>query len=110
LARGVVDREPGFADPEKLAEALGIPIRLVSLAAAQGGLEAVLLPDFDTRFVILCDPWVEGRDTQRVAFRIAHELAHTLFYDWDQRPPCRLRVSTRAEEDFCDEFAGALTG
>jgi hypothetical protein len=45
----------------------------------------------------------------RQRFSIAHELGHTFFYDRSLEPPARLlRIGGKAEERFCDEFAGEL--
>jgi hypothetical protein len=69
-----------------------------------------LIPDRERVFVIICDPWFPPGNEMRIPFRIAHELAHTLFYDWDERPPPMMGSagSSRAAEAFCDEFAQAL--
>jgi hypothetical protein len=93
-----------------LAEALDIPVRFERLGAADGGIEALLMPDREHRFVITCDPWVPLSNGKRIAFRVAHELAHTLFYDWTLLPPRMVRraISTPALEAFCDQFAGSF--
>ncbi len=107
-AAGVVLRS-GQRDPERLAEALGIVVRFCTLRAELGGLEAALVPDFARPFEILCDPWTAtGEDHQQIKFRVAHELAHTFFYDWTAQPPRQLRSPSAAEEAYCDAFAGAL--
>jgi Zn-dependent peptidase ImmA (M78 family) len=63
------------------------------------------VPDFGSPFEIFCDTWVRDGDESRIAFRIAHELGHTLFYDWGQSPPKQLIPTSSAEEQFCDQFA-----
>jgi hypothetical protein len=110
LARQVAASQEAAWDPIVIVRALGIPVHLETLEAAEGNTEAMLLPDIDHRFVIICDPWVPPGDDERVRFRIAHELAHTLFYDWDHQYP-RMTGSSGTSpsgELFCDQFAGAL--
>lgn len=108
-ARTVVGKA-GHSDPSRLAHDLGIAVRFCTLEAAAGGLEAALIPDFAQPFEILCDPWVPtgARWDQTTDRRIAHELAHTLFYDWGMTPPRHLRLASREEEAFCDTFAETL--
>lgn len=110
LARRVLDHDHRLSDPRRLAEDLGIPVRYNDLAAERGGLEAALLPNVRHRFVIVCDTWVSPHEPERIPFRIAHELAHTFFYDWEHTPPKRVAPASAAQEAFCDEFASALIG
>jgi hypothetical protein len=59
--------------------------------------------------------------TSRARYTLAHEIAHTFFYDVNKTPPRRLtpydrgrsapeeiRSATRLEERFCDAFAAEL--
>lgn len=80
-------------------------------------VEAVLIPTTDGRFRIGVDarPAADAQDLlrgepkrTRVAFRISHEIGHTLFYG-RQGSTQRRVVPWRAEEEaFCDEFASHL--
>jgi hypothetical protein len=91
-----------------------------TLSAAGGQQEALLIPLDDNRFGICVDPtprggWSKIRpalrpevERHRHRFRVAHELAHTLFYDRSGTRPRRLRPGSSEEESFCDEFARAL--
>jgi hypothetical protein len=106
VARLVSDA--GHQDPRRFAAALGIAIRFCQLEAEEGGLEAALVPDLDRPFEILCDAWTPADDGSVVDLRIAHELGHTLFYDWDSQPPVHLTRDYHAEEAFCDRFALAM--
>jgi hypothetical protein len=108
LARFVASQQPALSRADELALILGIPIHYEPLEAESGGLEALLVPSSQTRFMIICDPWTLEASPERCSFRIAHEIAHTLFYDWTQSPPRRSRPSSNAEEWFCDAFADSL--
>ncbi|MCR9095059.1 MAG: ImmA/IrrE family metallo-endopeptidase [bacterium] len=44
----------------------------------------------------------------RLRFSIAHELGHTFFFKRTPHGAKRVRARSRAEERFCDEFAGEL--
>ncbi|HSO96898.1 MAG TPA: hypothetical protein VLV81_12760 [Acidimicrobiia bacterium] len=111
LAESVRRESPGRAcDPVALAAQLDIRVSFKALSAERGGLEAALVPDVDGPFEIICDPWVDPHNEQGLSFRIAHELAHTLFYDWSLTPPRRLVTDSVKEEEFCDDFACRLLG
>jgi hypothetical protein len=92
-----------------------------SLGGRRGALEATLTPSTRGGFTIRVDSeprggWSEGNALRRSAvarrrrsFRIAHELAHTLYYDRDAcAQPRRVTPWCPAEEQFCDDFARAL--
>jgi IrrE N-terminal-like domain len=95
-------------------------ISQATLSAAAGQQEALLIPLDDDRFGISVDPTPRGgwagvrRELRpelrrhRYRFRVAHEIAHTLFYDRGGVRPRRLLPGSAEEEQFCDEFARAL--
>lgn len=95
----------------------GVRISRRRLAAAGGGDEAMLLAR-PGGFHILVDSEPRGgwpdsghsTDTERhrFRFRVAHELAHTVFYDrrWDT--PRRRLGNSELQEAFADAFARAL--
>jgi hypothetical protein len=116
--------EPGHCrqtDVAALAAAAGVEIRETDLASVAGGSEALLIPLPRNGFRIAVDPTPRGgwdnRDSssrrdvrrQRIRFRVAHELGHTLFY---QRTPGELpwrnHGRSELEEAFCDRFARGL--
>ncbi len=112
----------GAVNVGRVAERLGCKVEDARLGGERGGIEAMLLPDRDSDlFTVRVDPtphrgWSDVPADLRTEiahrrrrFRVAHELAHTLFYD--RRPgraPERAAAVTEAEEQFCDEFARAL--
>lgn len=86
------------------------------LTAASGGDEAMLLVR-PGGFDILVDPepkggWQDDRTTDterhRFRFRVAHELAHTVFYDRRWETPRRRLGDSERQEAFADAFARAL--
>jgi hypothetical protein len=102
---------------------LGFEVKVARLYPERGGVEAMLVPQPAGRFRIVVDPtpkrgWGGLSQNLRVAvarhrirFRIAHELAHTLFYRGvgSGSEPGRIeQVGTLAEELFADRFAAAL--
>lgn len=104
---------PVSADPATLVAGMGWTLRWERMDAARGGMDALLVPSADGFHVFLDpDPAPPGvRNTYRgaahFAFRAAHEIAHSFFYDGG-RPARRLVPRTGAEERFCDRFASAL--
>jgi hypothetical protein len=106
--------------PDLLAMA-GFKIRVGKLGGDRGGTEGLLIPRDDGCFTVSVDPMPQGgwgstserlrRETgaHRTRFRIAHELAHSFFYDRSPTRPARATAVGRpSEEAFCDEFARAL--
>ncbi len=94
--------------------ALGWGTRRATLDAANGGLQALLLPRLTGGFTVVIDP--DRTPAQHLAdvdpdvlwqWRTAHEYAHTFFYT-QQPVPGRALPMTRAEEEFCDAFANVL--
>jgi hypothetical protein len=76
--------------------------------------EAMLVPRISGGFEIfvdsgLSDPHAPERvRRQRRRFRVAHEIAHSFFYDRSSTPAKRLLSGSEQEEQFCDAFASAL--
>lgn len=94
----------------------GWQVRTLALDALAGGNQALMAPT-SSGYAFVVDPHPtpeQSRKLLRVApkeararvidWRLAHELAHTLFYRKDRR---RSRVFDAAEETFCDAFADA---
>jgi hypothetical protein len=54
------------------------------------------------------DGVVRAAHRRRYRFRIAHEIAHSFFYDRRTSPPLRTRPPSSSEEGFCDAFAASL--
>jgi hypothetical protein len=112
------------ADPirdfRRIARAGRFHISQETLSAADGQEEALLVPLDGDRFAICVDPTPPGgwshvrpalrRDVRRhrYRFRVAHEIAHTFFYDRTAGRPRRRLDGSQDEELFCDEFARAL--
>jgi hypothetical protein len=108
-------------DVEAMAHRLRVEIAWARLAAATGGQDALLVPKVRGGFRAVIDPtvgptggveadhWPNSAVLQRAVgrWRLAHELAHTLFYR-PGRPPRRRRPWERAEEAFCDAVADEL--
>ena len=98
----------------------GVTVARRPLRAAVGGIEATLTPRDGDRFSVVVDPEPAGGwqrihvplrgdlARHRYRFRLAHELAHTLFYDRSHGRPRRRFPVTAAEEVFCDRYARAL--
>lgn len=91
------------------------------MSAADGGMEACLVPDADDRFDIVVDPEPRGGwrphhkelrteiQRHRLRFRTGHEAAHSFFFHRAPGRVPRRRVQDSAEQErFCDVFAGAL--
>lgn len=87
------------------------------LGGARGGLEAVLAPAARDRFEIYIDPEPPGGwaripphlkvslQRQRLRFRVAHEIAHSFFYERNGAVPRRRLAGSEQQEEFCDRFA-----
>jgi len=103
--------------------ALGVELRAARLYPERGGVEAMLIPRPKGSFRVVVDPtpprgWSNVpeplRSTvtrHRFRFRVAHEIAHMLFYQGvgSDRPPRRVgAVGSAHEEYFADTFAAAL--
>lgn len=94
---------------EKVALAVGIhTIRRLALGPGQrkGGYDALLEPD-EGGFTVLLD---EGHPRSRQRFSLAHEIAHTFFYDSRALPPVRLcgAPPDPTEERLCNIAAAQL--
>jgi hypothetical protein len=107
-------------DLDGFCAAAGVAVARLPLRAAAGGIEATLTPLDGDRFGVVVDPEPAGGwqridvrlradlARHRYRFRLAHELAHTLFYDRSGARPRRRFSVTAAEEAFCDRYARAL--
>jgi Zn-dependent peptidase ImmA (M78 family) len=90
-------------DPLKL---LG-PRKVYEIRREKLGQHGILIPTTDG-FVLKLDSRL-SRVRQRSI--LAHELAHTFFYDISSSPPSKiwsLTISAKQEEQWCDEFAGEI--
>jgi hypothetical protein len=85
-----------------------------NLAVNGGAHEALLVPAADGWFDILVDPdrtqtvRSERTSEHRLRFRVAHEIAHSFFYDRSVLPATRATRPSDREEGFCNSFATAL--
>jgi hypothetical protein len=112
--------DDGTIDMWRSMETFGWTVELRTLRAPDGGLQACLIPSEQGGFVV----WVDdrpspsevaageeaeerGQSSPLVRFRLAHELAHTLFYEAGS-PPTRRTQPSPDEEAFCDDFAALL--
>jgi hypothetical protein len=107
-------------DVSRVCKRLGVDVSIVLLGVPDGGAQGFLLPQADGRFLIEVDAEPRsGWDTvsprlrgslkrHRERFLIAHELAHTLFYERSAEGPRRLAFDSSHQEAFCDELARAL--
>jgi hypothetical protein len=107
-------------DFRRICRAGGFEVSRTTLSAASRQQEALLIPMDGNRFGISVDPtppggWSRIRPairgelrSHRYRFRVAHEIAHTFFYDRSRDRPRRLLAGSLEEELFCDEFARAL--
>jgi hypothetical protein len=120
---GISESQP--FDVMAIIEERGWHVVRRSLGAAQGGLQAGIVPSRRTEFRITVDseptptevweyslrPAEEVRQVLERS-RLAHELGHTLFYRLPNRSgetsPVRLAPSSGPEEAFCDRFAATL--
>lgn len=82
-----------------------VPVEAVLVPTAHGGFRVGVddRPPATTHDV-LCG---EARPT-RVAFRVAHEIGHTMFFDQQGQEQRRSVAWHPVEETFCDEFASHL--
>jgi len=90
-------------DPLKL---LG-PRKVYEIRREKLRQHGILIPTTDG-FVLKLDSRM-SRVRQRAV--LAHELAHTFFYDISISPPSKiwsLTISAKQEEQWCDEFAGEI--
>jgi hypothetical protein len=95
-------------------------LRLRSLGACGGGIEAALAPRDNDRFEVVVDTeprngWAsvaaglrEQLARHRLRFRVAHEIGHSFFYDRAHQRPRRLVFDSPELERWCDRFASAL--
>jgi IrrE N-terminal-like domain len=109
-----------LSDFRTICRAGSFEVSQITLSAAAGQQEALLIPMDGNRFGICVDPTPRGGWSRirpairgklrrhRHRFRVAHEIAHTFFYDRTAGRPRRLIAGSPEEELFCDEFARAL--
>jgi hypothetical protein len=93
----------------KLAKAMGIdPAPLYDSKSTEGAMKVV---DGRMRIVLRYGgkkaPGPESPGFNRMRFTYAHELAHSLFYDLQARPPVRMAPegAYRSEEQLCNRAA-----
>ena len=97
---------------------LGVTIGISHVTHLGQRHKSVLMPSRSGGFRIVVSSTTHGRSTGADAVRrnpavrlaVAHELAHTLFYDRTVAPPARNLTATQAEEEFCDAFARSFLG
>lgn len=86
----------------------------VSAIAPPDRHEALLIPRSGGGFDIVVSPLAGNFDKEsptvrhRLRFRVAHEIAHSFFYDRRHSPASRTLAGSEEEEEFCDRFASAL--
>lgn len=109
-----------LADFRRICRAGRFEVSQATLSAGTRQQEALLIPLDGDRFGICIDPTPPGGwggvrravrpelRRHRHRFRVAHEIAHTFFYDRTGGRPRRVFPGSDAEETFCDEFARAL--
>lgn len=114
----VVDSN-GVPDLWSSLERLGWRVELRELRAAQGGVQACLIPMDDGTFCVAVDDHPSpselndpgsarrGPGAPLVRFRLAHELAHTFHY-LPGSPPVRRGPAMPSEESWCDLVASLL--
>lgn len=112
-------RPAGRLDLKRICDRLGVEVSVVSLEVPDGGAQGFLIPRANG-FLIEVDPEPRGGwqsvspslrsslERHRKRFLIAHELAHTLFYEDRPARPRRLVFDSVRQEAFCDELARAL--
>lgn len=111
----------GRVSMTQCGQAAGIEFRFACLHVPEGGCEALLVPLRTGGFRVVVDPtprrgWAsltpELRTKvarHRTRFRVAHELAHTFFYETGRGAPARrFPGGSSAEESFADAFAREL--
>lgn len=105
----------GRVRTDEVLRAAGHQVQLKKLRAAEGGLEACVVPLRDGSYRFVCDDAASPDDPRdvaslhdprqfRISFRLAHELAHTALglMDFGTR---RGSHATSAVEARCDQFA-----
>jgi IrrE N-terminal-like domain len=112
--------EQPMRDLSAVCDAARVSVREAPLSGERGGQEALLTPLGDDRFAVVVDatpvggwPSIDGRMREelirhRTRFRVAHELAHTLFYWRHGDRPQRHLLDSASQERFCDDFSRAL--
>lgn len=105
----------GRVRTDELLSAAGYEVQIKKLRAAEGGLEACVLPLNDRSYRFVCDDAASPDEPEdvaslhdprqfRVSFRLAHELAHTALGIMAFGPR-RGSHAASAVEARCDEFA-----
>jgi len=103
---------PGRQFATELLNICGFQYAEVSLPRSWPSIEAMLTPCPDGSFTVGISRELVRLDARRLSppleFLIAHEIAHSFFYDRRRLPPHRLTGPSLAEEAFCDLFAQHL--
>ncbi len=95
-------------------------VEQTTLRGAARGLQGLLIPEPDGLFRVLVDPeppggweevepWIRSDlERHRARFLVAHEIAHSFFYERHAEGIRRRAAASVEQEEFCDEFARAL--
>jgi hypothetical protein len=106
-------------DLRRVCDRLDIEVSVVPMEVPDGGAQGFLIPK-PVGFLIEVDPepregWQSVAPSlrrqlarHRERFLVAHELAHTLFYEESSTGPRRVVFNSTHQETFCDELARAL--
>ncbi len=112
FARGP-DAEVARCDLKTMCAVGGFSVHVATISAPDRH-EALLIPKSSEGFDVIVSPlagdFPKDHPTvrHRLRFRIAHEIAHSFFYDRRHSPAKRMIAGSAAEEEFCDRFASAL--
>lgn len=108
------DRTDVACDLKAICVAGGFVARKLLQSDDSSVCEAMLVPRVSGGFEIfvdsgLSDPQAPERVRRhRRRFRVAHEIAHSFFYNRSSTPAKRVLPGSEQEERFCDAFASAL--
>lgn len=107
------DAEAGRCDLKTMCAVGGFSVHVATVDAPDRH-EALLIPKDRGGFDIIVSPMTGDFSKEhptvrhRLRFRIAHEIAHSFFYDRRHNPAKRTIAGSPEEEEFCDRFASAL--
>jgi hypothetical protein len=120
LRRACGLRQTSRLDLDRLCRCLDVEISVAGLDVPGGGAQGFLMPKPNGGFRIEVDPeprrgWRGVPPTirktlarHRKRFLVAHEVAHTLFYENGPEGPRRRVYDSEPQEQFCDELARTL--